>query len=63
MKFRTLNKWYAKLFGYFWIPCPVCGEAFGGHEWKIEKHRWIPDDAYTGFVICPNCSEKGIGYK
>ena len=29
---RTLNRIYAWLFGYFWLPCPVCGQMFGGHE-------------------------------
>lgn len=29
---RFLNKIYAKAFGYFWLPCPVCGKHFGGHE-------------------------------
>jgi hypothetical protein len=29
---RTLHKWYARLNGYFWQPCPVCGQPFGGHE-------------------------------
>ena len=23
---------YAKINGYFWLPCPICGEYFGGHE-------------------------------
>ena len=29
---RFLRRWYAGLAGYFWIPCPVCGEMFSGHE-------------------------------
>lgn len=29
---RLLNRIYAFLFGYFWLPCPLCGEMFGGHE-------------------------------
>jgi hypothetical protein len=29
---RLFNKIYARLFGYFWKPCPICGECFGGHE-------------------------------
>ena len=32
--FRFYNKIYAKLFHYFWLPCPVCGRFFGGHEVK-----------------------------
>lgn len=31
---RFLHKLYAKFFGYFWLPCPLCGRYFGGHEWK-----------------------------
>jgi len=29
---RLFNFIYAKLFGYFWLPCRVCGRNFGGHE-------------------------------
>ena len=29
---RLWHKLRAKLFGYFWLPCPICGEMFGGHE-------------------------------
>lgn len=29
---RFLNHAYAELHGYFWKPCPACGEYFGGHE-------------------------------
>jgi hypothetical protein len=31
-RFRTLNRLYAFLWGYFWLPCPKCGQMFGGHE-------------------------------
>ena len=27
-----LRKIRAKLFGYFWIHCPICDEEFGGFE-------------------------------
>lgn len=30
---RWLNRLWAGFGGYFWIPCPLCGEDFGGHEW------------------------------
>jgi len=45
MKHRYLNKIYAKFFGYFWLPCPLCGQMFGGHEWEdIDgKPSTIPD--------------------
>lgn len=29
---RWLHHWFAKENGYFWLPCPVCGKMFGGHE-------------------------------
>lgn len=29
---RFLHKWYANVCGYFWLPCPICGRMFGGHE-------------------------------
>ena len=29
---RFLRKLYANVFGYFWLPCPICGEMFGGFE-------------------------------
>jgi hypothetical protein len=35
MKFgRFFHRLYAYLFGYFWLPCPICGQRFGGHEVK-----------------------------
>jgi hypothetical protein len=39
---RGFHKLYANLMGYFWLPCPVCGEMFGGHEaesWSIPTDR------------------------
>jgi C4-type Zn-finger protein len=30
--FRFFNRLYAFTHGYFWLPCPICGEEFGGHE-------------------------------
>jgi len=32
MKNRWLAKSLAKVFGYFWLPCPNCGREFGGFE-------------------------------
>lgn len=40
---RLFHKMYARLFGYFWLPCPVCTKEFGGHE--IAK-------AYTAALVC-----------
>ncbi len=29
---RQAEERYADRHGYFWLPCPRCGEYFGGHE-------------------------------
>ena len=47
-----MNRLYAFLFGYFWLPCDICGDGFGGHE-------WLP-----GHSLMVNWSEaRGICYK
>ena len=30
---RFIHQNFARQYGYFWLPCPVCHEPFGGHEW------------------------------
>lgn len=30
---RVAAKRYADANGYFWLPCPRCGEWYGGQEW------------------------------
>ncbi len=34
LKWRRWNRLRARIGGYFWLPCPLCGQMFGGHEWK-----------------------------
>lgn len=56
MKFRRLNHWYADLMGYFWLPCPLCGQEFGGHEWRSDLRHDIPTDRpHVGKGVCPDC--------
>lgn len=67
MKHRKYNKLYAQVHGYFWLPCPLCGKEFGGHEWlpgTWEKPSHIPNDHGGGTGICPDCTKagKGINY-
>jgi hypothetical protein len=66
MRFRTLNRLYARLFGYFWLPCPLCGQMSGGHEWRDIKGKpsAIPEPgsgpgSFAG--ICPDCTRAGRG--
>jgi hypothetical protein len=63
---RVLHNWYAFLLGYFWLPCPLCGREFGGHEWKDRDGRSsvIPDPnggPSTGIAVCPDCTRAGKG--
>jgi hypothetical protein len=54
---QKLHKTFAKLFGYFWISCPICGTEFGGHEWKINKpHSTLWLDSSSGKAVCPECT-------
>jgi len=54
-KFRTLNKIYAFIFGYFWLPCRICGQNFGGHECG-PAIIWTSE--YGGYITCYKHSEK-----
>ncbi len=54
MKFRLLNKIYANVFGYFWLPCPSCGKMFGGHEYVFFSKTKLVDGRCMG--ICPDCN-------
>lgn len=70
MKFRKLNKAFAKTFGYFWLPCPLCGQETGGHEWLWQNKPNRPTACieistqelpitYQG--ICKDCCLSGKG--
>jgi hypothetical protein len=62
---RALNNLFAAVMGYFWLPCPLCGQEFGGHEWRdIDgKSSSIPVDGQPGRgrAICPDCTRAGKG--
>jgi hypothetical protein len=57
-KFRFLNQIYAFVLGYFWLPCPVCGNYFGGHECG---GGGIPLSMGHGKMVCyrKECNEEG----
>lgn len=46
---RWIHNLWAKLNGYFWLACPVCGRMFGGHE---VRHAVALIDA--GQCVCPD---------
>jgi hypothetical protein len=64
---RAASKLYADLFGYFWVPCPVCGTDFGGQEWRdVDGHLPSIPTGNTGYMgmsegICPGCTAAGAG--
>ena len=67
MRERVLAASAASAGGYFWLPCPLCGLEFGGHEWlrgtaQNPSSIRLPGDApgaSTG--ICPFCTMAGRG--
>ena len=52
---RLLNKIYANLSGYFWLPCPICGRMFGGHECSDSV---LMKTETSGNCVCKNCGQK-----
>ncbi|HEY5989109.1 MAG TPA: hypothetical protein VIV12_22420 [Streptosporangiaceae bacterium] len=65
-RWRRLHHWYAACGGYFWLPCPVCGREFGGHEARAVagKPYEVPDPRrgpMSGRLICPECTAAGRG--
>jgi hypothetical protein len=61
---RAVNKIFAAVFGYFWLPCPLCDQHFGGHEWRDIDGN-ISDIQIDGEevrkAICPDCTRAGKG--
>lgn len=53
-RISVLPRWCHKLFahalGFFWLPCPACGEMFGGHEWRDPS---VQTDPVTKKGCCP----------
>ncbi len=58
-RFRRFNRRWAHSRGYFWLPCPVCGRPFGGHEGSGAA---VPQRERPGFGWCvcfrKNCVEE-----
>ena len=61
MRSRKLNEVYANLLGYFWLPCPICGQEFGGHE--ATGMAIYPEGEPLGRVICEDCTKEGLDAK
>lgn len=57
---RIFNKIYAWLFGYFWLPCPVCKKMFGGHEIANVMTAGVLAEDGRAYAVCRNrdCNKK-----
>jgi hypothetical protein len=31
-RWRWAHRWWSNLLQYYWLPCPLCGQMFSGHE-------------------------------
>lgn len=60
MRFRALNKWYANLCGYFWLPCDRCKQEYGGHEAPLGFPHWVVSNDEGGIdtIVCPDCNDE-----
>ena len=59
-KFRSLHRFYAFIMGYFWLPCPLCGGHFGGHEWTNCDGIPKPDEPGIKLGICNDCAQERV---
>jgi hypothetical protein len=62
---RHLERDYAQRNGYFWLPCSLCGQEYGGHEWihtpGVLSSIRDAHDPTLGHAICPDCTHAGRG--
>lgn len=58
---REPHRIYAHQYGYFWLPCKLCGTPFGGHEIHMTVSSNDPARPGLGFSICPKCTVERTG--
>ena len=52
-----MKKLFAKMFGYFWLQCPICYEYFGGFE--SSKYSLIVSENKSR-CVCKKCGPTAI---
>jgi hypothetical protein len=52
---RIIHRLYAAVACYFWVPCPICGRMFGGHE-KPSGGLYL--GGRKGKTVCSNCIDR-----
>jgi hypothetical protein len=64
-RWRRAHRLYAALYGFGWLPCPLCGLLFSGHEWRDIGGRssvlLYLGRPHEGTAICPQCTRSGRG--
>jgi hypothetical protein len=59
MRFKWFEKLTANTLGYFWLPCPECGENFSGLDCSELSQAHVPTDKPGIFrVVCKWCGPK-----
>lgn len=53
---RWLQRIRAWLGAYFWLPCQLCGEYYGGHEWNSKDI--LLETPSKGRGVCANCGDE-----
>jgi len=53
---RLLHRIYAWTRGRFWIPCPICKQGFGEHEWRDGHELWLTER--DSVAVCPHCGDR-----
>ena len=58
MRIEAIEQVKAYMGGYFWLPCPMCGNMFGGHEKGGDMYD--PVDLFRGNMTCadPECIKR-----
>lgn len=51
---QTRRMLSASFRGYFWMPCPLCGEEFGGNEW-VNRISLPGSEPGMSTGVCPAC--------
>jgi len=59
---RWLNRRFAQLFGFYWMPCYRCGQHHGGHEFEYPDYPIPVTFDKRTFVNCPWCRVEGFCY-
>lgn len=55
---RWFQHFHAWLFAYFWLPCRMCGEYYGGHEAEFPLAMRMVSGIIESRSVCANCIDE-----